>query len=36
MDAKWNNVVDNIAVRIGTLVVGFAVWLAVSYGFLSA
>jgi hypothetical protein len=36
MDAKWNNVVDNMAVRIGALVVGFAVWLAVSYGVLSA
>jgi hypothetical protein len=36
MDAKWNNVVDNIAVRIGALVVGFGVWLAASYGLLSA
>jgi hypothetical protein len=36
MDAKWNNVVDNVAVRIGMVVVGFSVWLAVSYGLLSA
>jgi hypothetical protein len=36
MDPKWNNLVDNMAVRIGMVVVGFALWLAVSYGLLSA
>jgi hypothetical protein len=36
MDAKWNNIVDNVAVRIGALVVGFAIWLAASYALLSA
>lgn len=36
MDAKWNNIVDNLAVRIGALVVGFGIWLAVSYVLLAA
>ena len=36
MDAKWNSIVDNAAVRIGMVVAVFAVWLAVSYGLLSA
>jgi hypothetical protein len=36
MDAKWNKVVDNFAVRTGMLVLGFAVWLAVAYGVLAA
>jgi len=36
MDSKWNAIVDNIAVRIGMVIVGFSVWLAVSYGLLSA
>jgi hypothetical protein len=36
MDAKWNAVVDNAAVRIAMVVAGFGVWLAVSYGLLSA
>jgi hypothetical protein len=36
MDAKWNAVVDNAAVRIGMVVAGFGLWLAVSYGLLSA
>ena len=35
MDAKWNNVMDNIAVRIGMLVVGFGAWLAIGYGLMS-
>jgi len=35
MDAKWNNVVDNVAVRIGLVVVGFSVWLALGYSLLS-
>lgn len=36
MDAKWNKVVDNFAVRMGMLVVGFGVWLAIAYGVLAA
>lgn len=36
MDAKWNNIVDNTIVRIGMVVAGFGIWLAVSYGLLSA
>ena len=36
MDAKWNDIVDNLAVRIGMLVAGFVVWLAVIYGLLAA
>ena len=35
MDAKWNKIVDNMAVRTLLLVVGFCVWLAISYGLLS-
>lgn len=35
MDAKWNNVIDNLAVRSLLLAVGFGVWLAISYGLLS-
>jgi len=35
MDAKWNNVMDNTAVRIGMLVVGFGAWLAIGYGLLA-
>jgi hypothetical protein len=36
MDAKWNSVIDNMAVRIGLVVVGFSVWLALGYSLLSA
>ena len=36
MDAKWNNVVDNMAVRIAMVVVGFGAWLALGYSLLSA
>jgi hypothetical protein len=36
MDAKWNKVVDNFLVRTGMLVLGFGVWLAISYGVLAA
>lgn len=36
MDAKWNNIVDNPAVRIAMVIVGFGVWFAVSYGLLAA
>jgi hypothetical protein len=35
MDARWNKVVDNMAVRTALLVVGFGVWLAIGYGLLS-
>jgi hypothetical protein len=35
MDAKWNKVVDNVAVRTGMLVLGFGVWLAISYSLLA-
>lgn len=36
MDAKWNKVVDNAAVRIATMLAFFGVWLAISYGLLAA
>lgn len=36
MDAKWNNIVDNMAVRLLLLAVGFGVWLAIGYGILAA
>ncbi len=36
MDAKWNRIVDNTAVRIGMIVAAFGVWLVVSYGLLAA
>ena len=36
MDAKWNSVVDNMAVRIGMMAVIFGAWLVISYGLLSA
>jgi len=36
MDAKWNNIVDNPAVRITMVIVAFGVWFAVSYGLLAA
>jgi hypothetical protein len=36
MDAKWNKIIDNAAVRIGMVVAGFGVWLVVSYGLLAA
>lgn len=35
MDAKWNDIVDKLAVRVGLLVLGFGVWLAISYGLLA-
>ena len=35
MDAKWNRVVDNLAVRTLMLAAGFSAWLAISYGLLS-
>jgi len=35
MDAKWNAVADNLAVRALLVVAGFGAWLAISYGLLS-
>jgi len=35
MDAKWNNVMDNVAVRIGMVVIGFGAWFALGYGLLA-
>jgi hypothetical protein len=36
MDAKWNKYIDNFAVRTGMLVLGFGMWLLISYGVLAA
>ena len=36
MDAKWNDMVDNMAVRLGMVIVGFGAWIAVSYSLLAA
>ena len=35
MDAKWNNLIDNTLVGVLLIVVGFGLWLALSYGLLS-
>jgi hypothetical protein len=35
MDAKWNTIVDNTAVRIAMVVVGFSAWLALGYSLLA-
>jgi hypothetical protein len=35
MDAKWNRVIDNLAVRTALLVAGFGAWLAISYSLLA-
>lgn len=35
MDAKWNKIADNMAVRTLFLAAGFGAWLAISYGLLS-
>ena len=35
MDAKWNTVVDNMAVRIGMVVIGFSAWFALGYRLLA-
>ena len=35
MDAKWNNIADNVVVRTVLLLVGFGAWLAISYGLLT-
>jgi hypothetical protein len=34
MDAKWNNIIDSAAVRMGMLVAVFGAWLAISYSLL--
>ena len=36
MDAKWNDIVDNMAVRLGLAIVVFGAWIAVSYSLLAA
>jgi hypothetical protein len=36
MDAKWNDIIDRFSVRVALLVVGFGIWLAISYGVLAA
>jgi hypothetical protein len=36
MDAKWNDIIDRFSVRVGLLVVGFGIWLAISYAVLAA
>jgi hypothetical protein len=36
VDAKWNNVIDRLSVRMLLLAVGFGVWLAISYGVLAS
>jgi hypothetical protein len=36
MDAKYNAIADNLAVRITLMMLGFSVWLAVSYLLLAA
>ena len=35
MDAKWNKVIDKMAVRTTLLVLGFGAWLAISYSLLA-
>jgi hypothetical protein len=35
MDAKWNRVIDRLAVRTALLLMGFGAWLAISYGLLA-
>jgi hypothetical protein len=35
MDAKWNSVVDNMAVRISMVVIGFGAWFALGYSLLA-
>lgn len=36
MDAKWNDIIDRFSVRVALLVIGFAIWLAISYALLAA
>lgn len=35
MDAKWNKIIDNLTMRVTLLALGFAGWLAISYGLLA-
>ena len=35
MDAKWNDVADNAAVRLTLVMVGFAAWLALAVGLIA-
>lgn len=35
MDAKWNNIVDNAAVRIAMVVAAFGAWFAIGYRLLA-
>jgi len=35
MDAKWNKVIDRLAVRTALLIMGFGAWLVISYGLLA-
>jgi hypothetical protein len=36
MDAKWNDIVDNTAVRLTLMLVGFGAWLVLAVGLLAA
>lgn len=35
MDAKWNKVIDTLAVRTTLLLLGFGAWLVISYSLLA-
>jgi len=35
MDAKWNDIADNMAVRVTLTMVGFGAWLALSVALLA-
>jgi hypothetical protein len=36
MDAKWNSIIDNFAVRAGLYTFGFAMWVAASVALIAA
>ncbi len=36
MDAKWNDIVDRISVRVTLTMLGFGAWLAVAVGLMAA
>ncbi len=36
MDAKYNAIADNVAVRITLMLVGFSLWVSISYLLLAA
>lgn len=36
MDAKYNAIADNLAVRISVMLLGFSAWIAISYLLLAA